>query len=80
MVATGDKATKMKAAVVEEPGGPEVLKLQDRPIPTPQPGWVLIKVRAFGINRSDLFTRQGHSPSGRCEKIGTVTSAGDNVR
>src|SRR5215467_7541411 len=52
----------MKAAVTTEPGGPEVLKIENRPIPTPQPGEVLIRVKAFGLNRSELFTRQGLSP------------------
>ena len=55
----------MRAAVIEESGGPEALKLQERPIPKPEPGWVLIRVKAFGINRSELFTRQGHSPGPR---------------
>jgi NADPH:quinone reductase-like Zn-dependent oxidoreductase len=52
----------MKAAVIHEPGGPEVLKIEHRPIPKPQPGEVLIRVKAFGLNRSELFTRQGLSP------------------
>ncbi len=52
----------MKAAVMHEPGGPEVLSIEDRPIPEPSSGEVLIRVRAFGLNRSELFTRQGHSP------------------
>lgn len=52
----------MKAAVIYEAGGPEVLKLESRPIPTPKKGQVLIQVKAFGLNRSELFTRQGHSP------------------
>src|ERR1700747_2039484 len=52
----------MKAAVIYEAGGPEVLKIASRPIPTPQPGEVLIRVKAFGLNRSELFTRQGLSP------------------
>jgi NADPH:quinone reductase-like Zn-dependent oxidoreductase len=52
----------MKAAVIYEPGGPEVLKVESRPIPTPQAGEVLIRVKAFGLNRSELFTRQGLSP------------------
>jgi NADPH:quinone reductase-like Zn-dependent oxidoreductase len=51
----------MKAAVIHEPGGPEVLKIESRPVPTPQTGEVLIRVRAFGLNRSELFTRQGLS-------------------
>jgi NADPH:quinone reductase-like Zn-dependent oxidoreductase len=52
----------MKAAVVHEPGGPEVLKIESRPIPKPKAGEVLIRVKAFGLNRSELFTRQGLSP------------------
>ncbi len=52
----------MKAAVIYEAGGPEVLKIENRPIPKPQDGQVLIKIKAFGLNRSELFTRQGHSP------------------
>jgi len=52
----------MKAAVIHHPGGPEVLKIEGRPIPTPQAGEVLIRVKAFGLNRSELFTRQGLSP------------------
>ena len=54
-------ASTMKAAVIHAPGGPEVLKLEDRPIPTPSAGQVLIQVKACGMNRSELFTRQGHS-------------------
>src|SRR5215467_4197936 len=52
----------MKAAVIHEPGGPEVLKIESRPVPTPQPGEVLIRIKAFGLNRTELFTRQGLSP------------------
>ena len=48
----------MKAAVIYEAGGPEVLKLEQRPVPTPEPGWVLIRVKAFGLNRSEMFTRK----------------------
>ncbi|KAG8532847.1 uncharacterized protein KY384_002725 [Bacidia gigantensis] len=51
----------MRAAVIHTPGPPEVLKLEDRPIPTPSPGQVLIKVKACGLNRSELFTRRGDS-------------------
>jgi len=51
----------MRAVVADGPGTPDVLRLTTLPIPTPQPGWVLIKVMAFGLNRSELFTRQGAS-------------------
>jgi NADPH:quinone reductase-like Zn-dependent oxidoreductase len=53
----------MKAAVIHEPGGPEVLKIESLPIPTPKRDEILIRVKAFGLNRSELFTRQGHSPN-----------------
>lgn len=43
----------MKAVVIHEAGGPEVLRLESRPVPTPRPGEVLIRVKAFGLNRSD---------------------------
>jgi NADPH:quinone reductase-like Zn-dependent oxidoreductase len=46
----------MKAAVMYAPGGPDVLHLQDRQIPAPKAGQVLIHVKAFGLNRSELFT------------------------
>ena len=71
----------MKAVVIHEPGGPEVLKLETLPVPTPQTGHVLIRVKAFGLNRSELFTRQGHSPNVKfprvlgIEAVGIVESA-----
>src|SRR2546427_854111 len=52
----------MKAIVVEHAGAPDVLQIQTLPRPEPRPGWVLIRVKAFGLNRSEMFTRQGHSP------------------
>lgn len=52
----------MKAAVIHTPGGPEALKIEERPVPTPSTDEVLIRVKAFGINRSELFTRRGESP------------------
>ena len=42
----------MRAVVLRGPGGIDALELQRLPVPTPRPGWVLIRVRAFGLNRS----------------------------
>ena len=69
----------MKAVVIHRAGGPEVLKLEDRPIPAAKPGWVLIRVRAFGLNRSELFTRQGHSPNVRFPRILGIEAVGEVV-
>ncbi|KAI1384349.1 putative zinc-binding oxidoreductase [Hypoxylon trugodes] len=52
----------MRAAVCTATGPSSVLSIQNIPLPTPQPGQVLIKILGFGINRAELFTRQGHSP------------------
>src|SRR5713226_6386339 len=68
--------TAMKAAVTHEAGGPEVLKIESLPIPTPQSGEVLIRVKAFGLNRSELFTRQGHSPSVKFPRVLGIEAVG----
>lgn len=49
----------MRAVVLDEPGPVTNLHLRDLPIPEPEPGWVRIKVEAFGLNRSELHTRLG---------------------
>ncbi len=49
----------MKAYVIEQAGGPEVLKLQDLTCPLPRPDEVKIRVRAFGLNRTEVFRRAG---------------------
>jgi NADPH:quinone reductase-like Zn-dependent oxidoreductase len=49
----------MRAAVIRQPGGPDVLKVEEIPVPTPASGEVLIKIMAAGMNRSEMFTRQG---------------------
>ena len=66
----------MKAAVIREAGGPDVLKIETLPIPTPQKGEVLIRVKAFGLNRSELFTRQGHSPSVKFPRVLGIEAVG----
>jgi NADPH:quinone reductase-like Zn-dependent oxidoreductase len=72
----------MKAIRVHRPGGPEVLEIEEIPTPEPRAGWVRIRVKAFGLNRSEMYTRQGHSPSVRfprvlgIECVGVVDDAG----
>ena len=66
----------MKAVVIHEPGPPEVLKIEKQPVPVPNDGWVLIEVKAFGINRSELFTRLGHSPTVKFPRILGIEAVG----
>lgn len=52
----------MRAIEIAEPGGPEVLRLVERPAPEPRAGEVLVRVAAAGVNRPDLMQRQGKYP------------------
>lgn len=52
----------MKAVEISSFGGPEVLRLGQRPDPAPAPGELLIRVAASGINRPDVFQRTGNYP------------------
>ena len=74
--------------VVHDPagGGPETLRIENGPVPTPRPGEVLIRVLAAGINRPDLMQRQGlypppadASPLLGLEVAGTVVAIGSEV-
>src|SRR4051812_49293553 len=53
------ESNSMEAIVLDAPGPPEALHLRRLPIPVPRPGEVLIEVRAFGLNRSELHPRLG---------------------
>src|SRR5262249_39824063 len=66
----------MKAVVIHEPGGPGVLRIESLPVPEPVPGQVLIRIKAFGVNRSELFTRQGHSPGVRFPRVLGIEAVG----
>lgn len=52
----------MKAIVITKPGGPEVLCIEERPVPQPTAGQVRIKVFAAGVNRPDVYQRKGNYP------------------
>ncbi|MGS0747070.1 NAD(P)H-quinone oxidoreductase [Halpernia sp. GG3] len=78
----------MKAIHITKSGGPEVLKLQETPKPKPEKNQVLIKVKAAGVNRSDVITRQNTNTYGKnspetlipgLEVSGEITELGENV-
>jgi NADPH:quinone reductase-like Zn-dependent oxidoreductase len=76
----------VRALVITEHGGPEVLKVEERPDPEPGPGQVRVAVRAAGINFADLMARAGmypDAPKPPCvvgyEFAGDVESVGDGV-
>ncbi|HQA16751.1 MAG TPA: NAD(P)H-quinone oxidoreductase [Novosphingobium sp.] len=76
----------MKAAHFDAPGGPEVLKLVDLPVPDLQPGDALIRVAYAGVNRPDVIQRLGFypappgaSPVPGLEVSGEVVALGDGV-
>src|SRR5947209_17510639 len=53
---------RMTAIAIREPGAPEVLVPQERDRPVPQPGELLVKVAAAGVNRPDVMQREGKYP------------------
>jgi NADPH:quinone reductase len=68
----------MRAMVITEPGGPEVLQIQEVPDPVPGDGEVLIRVRALGINSAETHMRKGEwpeaTPISGIEAVGTVVT------
>jgi NADPH:quinone reductase len=66
----------MRAIVITEPGGPEVLQIRELPDPVPAEGEVLIRVKAFGVNHAETHMRKGEWPEAMpvsgIEAVGTV--------
>jgi putative NAD(P)H quinone oxidoreductase, PIG3 family len=76
----------MRAVIVEEPGDVEALTIKEVATPTPQPGEVLVRTIAAGVNRADLLQRRGYYPPPRgttdvigLEASGVVEAVGDGV-
>ncbi|WP_092532669.1 NAD(P)H-quinone oxidoreductase [Amycolatopsis arida] len=76
----------MRAIMIREPGGPEVLEWTEVPDPAPGPGEVLVEVAASAVNRADLLQRQGRYPPPKgaseipgLECAGTVAELGAGV-
>ena len=71
----------MKAVVITQAGGPEVLELREVEPPSPGPDQILIRVRASALNRADLLQREGHYPApfGYPQEIPGIEFAGEIV-
>ena len=59
----------MKAMVLEKPCSAQEMKVKNVPIPAVKKDWILVKIKAFGINRAEIFTRQGDSPSVKLPRV-----------
>src|SRR5258707_9146049 len=55
-------AATMRAVVISEPGGPDVLTIEERPVPVLDDGEILVAVAAAGVNRADVMQRKGLYP------------------
>src|SRR5256714_9752945 len=66
----------MRAIVLDAPGPPDALTIRELPVPTPVAGWVLIEVKAFGLNRSELHTRQGLASGVTFPRVLGIEAAG----
>ena len=78
---------KMRAVEISKPGGPEVLRIGERPLPQPKPHEILVRVAAAGVNRPDVLQRMGlyavppdASDLPGLEIAGTVASVGAGVK
>jgi len=66
----------MIAVVLDAPGPVEALKLRQLPVPVPELGWVLIEVKAAGVNRSELHTRLGLAQGVTFPRVPGIEAAG----
>lgn len=66
----------MRAVVVSRPGPPDVLQIRDLPIPTPTADQVLIRVKACGLNRSELHFRRGVASTGSFPRVPGIEATG----
>ena len=67
----------MKAVKIYQAGGPEQLIYQDVPTPDIKEGWSLVKIKGFSINHSEIFTREGKSPSVQFPRILGIECVGE---
>lgn len=70
----------MKAIVIYESGSSENLIIEERPMPNPKSGEVLVKIKAFGLNRSELMTRKGYSPNVKFPRVLGIECVGEVIK
>ena len=70
----------MKVVKIYQAGGPEQLIYQDVPTPNVKEGWSLVRIKGFGINHSEIFTREGKSPSVQFPRILGIECVGEVVQ
>jgi len=78
----------MRAVIITRPGGPEVLKIQERPTPEAGVGQIRVSVKASAVNRADIMQREGNYPVPPgvpadilgMEYVGEVDTLGPSVR
>ena len=70
----------MKAVKIYQAGGPEQLIYQDVPTPDIKESWSLVKIKGFGINHSEIFTREGKSPSVQFPRLLGIECVGEVVQ
>src|SRR5262245_40386179 len=78
----------MRAVVIREPGGPDVLEMRDLPDPEVPDGYVRVAVHLAGVNRADLLQRMGMYPAPKgvppeipgLEYVGVIEALGAGVR
>ncbi|ESR26457.1 NAD(P)H-quinone oxidoreductase [Lutibaculum baratangense] len=78
--------TTMNVVAIRKPGGPDVLVIEERPVPQPGPGEILVQVAAAGVNRPDVIQRTGGYPPPKgapewpgLEIFGTVVGRGEGA-
>ncbi|NCE86433.1 zinc-binding alcohol dehydrogenase family protein [Pseudomonas sp. Q1] len=69
----------MKAYVIEQPGGPQVLQLRDIPSPEPTSDEVQIRVRAFGLNRAETYLRAGKMGEINAPRVPGIEAVGEVI-
>lgn len=67
----------MKSVVIHQAGGPEVLQIEERPIPVATATQTVMHIRAFAVHRYEVLTREGGSPSVKFPRVIGIEAVGE---